>query len=138
MWATIKTLFLKYEPKIILVVGFVLVSAISFEAGYLKGKSAPESPIIVEKPAQSPKIDPGSLKVMGVADKAGEGKSTPENANLDKSIQNCILVGSKNSTKYHRADCQWAKRIKPENRVCFSSEEEAKSKGYQPDKGCIK
>ncbi len=48
------------------------------------------------------------------------------------------LVGSKNSTKYHLPSCRFAKRIKPENQVWFSSRAEAESKGYQPCGTCIK
>lgn len=48
------------------------------------------------------------------------------------------FVGSKNSDKYHLPDCRWAKRIKPENQVWFSSEEEARAKGYQPCSQCHK
>lgn len=40
------------------------------------------------------------------------------------------FVGSKNSDKYHYCHCSYAKRIKPENLVCFFSEEEAIEKGY--------
>ncbi|MDD5627180.1 MAG: Ada metal-binding domain-containing protein [Patescibacteria group bacterium] len=48
------------------------------------------------------------------------------------------LVGSKNSTKYHLPSCRFAKNIKPENQVWFSSKEEAESKGYKPCGTCIK
>lgn len=47
-------------------------------------------------------------------------------------------VGSKNSDKYHLPSCRWAKRIKSENQVWFSSKEEAESKGYQPCGTCMK
>lgn len=40
--------------------------------------------------------------------------------------ESCLYVGSKNSKKYHLPDCKWAKRIKPENLVCYKSEEEVK------------
>ncbi len=40
--------------------------------------------------------------------------------------EECLYVGSKNSNKYHLPDCKWAKRIKPENLVCYHSEEEVK------------
>jgi len=36
----------------------------------------------------------------------------------------CLYVGSKNSDKYYKPDCKWAKKIKPENLVCYHSEEE--------------
>lgn len=48
------------------------------------------------------------------------------------------FVGSKNSNKYHLPSCRWVKRIKPENQVWFSSEEEAQSKGYKPCATCLK
>ncbi len=48
------------------------------------------------------------------------------------------FVGSKNSDKYHLPNCRSAKKIKPENQVWFSSQEEARSKDYQPCGICIK
>lgn len=60
-----------------------------------------------------------------------EASSSPE-----KGASSCVFVGSKNSDKYHLPTCSWARRIKPANRVCFSSEEDARSKGYTP--GCLK
>jgi len=40
------------------------------------------------------------------------------------------FVGSKSSDLYHYCHCSHAKRIKPENLICFYSEEEAIQKGY--------
>src|SRR3989344_5226684 len=40
------------------------------------------------------------------------------------SKETCLYVGSKNSKLYHKPDCKWAKRIKPENLVCYHTEEE--------------
>ncbi|MBN2015087.1 MAG: hypothetical protein JW778_07900 [Candidatus Altiarchaeota archaeon] len=42
------------------------------------------------------------------------------------------FVGSLSSDKYHNCDCRYAKKIKPENIVCFSSREDAESEGYVP------
>lgn len=39
-------------------------------------------------------------------------------------------VGSINSDKYYACDCRYAKNIKPENLICFESDEEAVEKGY--------
>lgn len=44
-------------------------------------------------------------------------------------------VASRNSNKYHKADCVWAKKIKPENRIYYS-EEEFKKRGYVRCKVC--
>lgn len=46
------------------------------------------------------------------------------------------LVASSTSKKYHRPDCRYAQKIKPENRVNFRNENEAKSQGYIPCKSC--
>ena len=45
-------------------------------------------------------------------------------------------VGSKNSNKYHYPSCVWAERIKPGNRITFSSAKEARAAGYVPCKVC--
>jgi hypothetical protein len=47
------------------------------------------------------------------------------------------FVGSSSSKKYHTLDCRYAQKIKPENRIYFSSEEDARSQGYLPCKVCI-
>ncbi len=50
-------------------------------------------------------------------------------------IQNdCLYVASKNSNIYHKPECKWAKRIKPENLICFHSEDELE--GYSPGSSC--
>jgi hypothetical protein len=46
------------------------------------------------------------------------------------------LVGSTSSSKYHRPDCRYAAKIKPENRIYFGSAEEAERKGYEACKSC--
>jgi methylphosphotriester-DNA--protein-cysteine methyltransferase len=45
-------------------------------------------------------------------------------------------VGSKTSKKYHRPDCRYALKIKPENRIYFAGIEEAQKQGYIPCKTC--
>jgi len=47
-----------------------------------------------------------------------------------------VLIGTKSTKKYHRPDCRYALKIKPENRVIFSSPDEARAQGYQPCKVC--
>ncbi len=48
--------------------------------------------------------------------------------------EGCLYVASKNSKIYHKPKCKWAKKIKPENLICFHSEEELE--GYEPAKSC--
>lgn len=45
-------------------------------------------------------------------------------------------VGSINSNVYHYPDCRYVQRIKPENKIWFSSSEDARTHGYRPCKVC--
>lgn len=47
-----------------------------------------------------------------------------------------VFVGSIKSNKYHYPDCEWAKKIKPSNRIWFSSPADAMAHGYVPCKVC--
>jgi aspartate carbamoyltransferase catalytic subunit len=42
--------------------------------------------------------------------------------------------GRLENKKYHSASSQWARRIKPENLIIFTSEREAQSRGFKPSK----
>ncbi len=70
-----------------------------------------------------------------------ENRSGPQNgsANEKDGSTNAVsggLVGSTSSNKYHRPDCRFAVKIKPENRIYFANAEEAERQGYQPCKTC--
>lgn len=137
-WKTkIKNFWQKYEFKIVLCVGLILISIISFSGGYLKGKSAESSPLIIEK------VSAENENTSQVASGAGNNQNVQNvQSNTVNSAQNdkkeCAFVASKNSKIFHISTCTWAKRIKPENLICFSSMEEAIASGRQPDKACIK
>ncbi len=47
-----------------------------------------------------------------------------------------LYVGSRNSTVYHHPTCSHVPRIKPENRVTFDSQEQARAAGRTPCKTC--
>ena len=66
-------------------------------------------------------------------------KTTSSLSNTSESSPSlpALYVGSKNSDKYHKSDCQWAKKIKTYNKVIFNSSAIAKSKGYSPCGTCI-
>jgi hypothetical protein len=128
----VRDFWVKYEYRVILVFGFILVSAISFEAGFLRGQKIEPNSIIIEKTVETRVAGDATEDNALPADETGK-----EEKNTDEK-KDCMYVGSKNSDKYHLPTCSYAKRIKPENVTCFSSVDEAKSKGYQPDKSCIK
>ena len=46
------------------------------------------------------------------------------------------FVASSKSTKYHYCDCKWARKINPENLVCYDSVEEAQDDGKEPCRVC--
>ena len=45
--------------------------------------------------------------------------------------ENTIYVGSRNSDKYYECECRWAKTVRPENIVCFSSDDAAIDDGRE-------
>jgi len=50
--------------------------------------------------------------------------------------ENGTFMGSITSKKYHRPDCRYALKIKPDNRIYFPSIEDANSQGYLSCKVC--
>jgi hypothetical protein len=131
----IKKFWEEHEFKVILAVGIILVAGVSFESGYLKGKSV-ISPIFIEKPGLAQNLSPDNTQVSPLKDQNSVQEVKTEITGSNMPPKNCVYVGSKNSNKYHLPTCQWAKNIKPENLVCFSSAEDAQTKGYQA--GCVK
>ena len=80
-----------------------------------------------EKPMQLSKNDS-----VAVAKKdASEG-----NDSAVQSHENAGVVGSATTKKYHRPDCRFVKKIKPENLIYFESPKEAESQGYVACKVC--
>lgn len=140
MWLKFKDFWKKYESKIVLILGFILISVVSFEAGTIKGAKISQNPVIIEKPVQGQVINSNASNVSEAQNLAPDAKNNDTRPSiLDQTVlANCAFVGSKNSNKFHLTTCRWAKNIKPENIVCFKDENEAKSKGYLPDKNCIK
>lgn len=134
--------WLKYEQKIVLAVGIILIAAVAFEAGYLQGQKHKHEPVVVNKIASTEVSSSNSCAAQtetsgtkntsaGNSAALGENTAVPDN-------QKCSFVASKNSNKYHLATCQFAQKIKPENKICFSSADEAIKRGYQGAKCCIK
>ncbi|NTW14101.1 MAG: hypothetical protein HGA31_03670 [Candidatus Moranbacteria bacterium] len=109
----------------------VLIGVIGFEAGILRGSMGSASPITIEKPVGelAPANCVSDAQVAGASTDAGPDSAKP-------GATGCKFVGSKNSTLFHLPTCAAAKRIKPENIVCFADEDAAKAKGYKP--GCLK
>ncbi len=132
----IKNFLIKYEVKFVLVFGFILVAFLSFQFGYMKGKKNETKAIVIEKTTEVTKTEPqGASSAITGATSLGLPQNITEAKNLAPA---CAYVGSKTSNKVHLPTCRYAKTIKPENLVCFSSLDDALKQGRLVDKSCIK
>jgi len=134
--AKIKEFLLKNERNIVLIVAFCLVCAISFEFGIMQGQKSQSKPLVIEKQATIPdqpqtaqNAAPVSPQGASVATVTQTGAQAPKTSNLAPNTSSCAFVGSKNSTLFYVPTCSWAKRIKPENLACYTSEADAIAKG---------
>ncbi|MDZ4385499.1 MAG: hypothetical protein U0944_03715 [Candidatus Moranbacteria bacterium] len=127
--------WVKYEYKFVLAIGFILIAAISFEFGYTQGKNLKSNPIVIEKPAVGSENGPGCPVSAKPVSDTDITKKAPVEADL-ASLKKCAYVGSKNSDKFYPPSCSYAKRIKPENLVCFTTAQEALAQGRTESTGC--
>lgn len=118
------------QGNLLLFVGILVVGVLAFESGYLRGKMVQSNPVTLSIPALNEAVSPSIANTIIKTD------VVISNTETQKTTASCPLVGSKNSNKYHLVTCAVAKRIKPENRVCFSSKEDAEKRGYVA--GCVK
>ena len=118
--------------RLLVLVGVLLVSVLSFQAGLIQGKLVEEKSFVIHMPMVDTSASPAPV-VEKKASNVSEKTRVPVDL-ID--LKSCPLVGSKNSNKYHVPTCAVAKRIKPENKVCFASEEIARARGYIS--GCLK
>ncbi len=147
IWNGIK----KHEADIVLIIGIILIALISFGGGFILGERSISSEKISASIQNADKIQvKESISIQDTEKTFQEGdinKTTTPNQqqnNFSKEMElsssmgntQCKYVGSKNSNVYHLPDCPGAKRIKEENKRCFSSKEEAEKAGYRPAANC--
>jgi len=132
------------QEKFFLALGFFLVLVAGFFSGYFysKERQMTKDKIKIEEPSGDCKdlfnaqfLKPENLQT-GQASGESEAPSFESAVSGVRSTKE-MFVGSKNSNVYHRPDCASAKRIKEENKVWFSSVEEAEKKGYRPARSCF-
>lgn len=103
------------KKDLYLSVVIVLIAIISFGLGRLSKIREEKTPITMENIANSQSV----------------ALTTTSTATEEK-----IFVASKNGKKYYYAWCESAKIIKEQNRVWFSTKEEAEKAGYEPAANC--
>lgn len=139
MFLEIKQFLKENEADITLVIGVILISLISFGGGWLLGTSlvppAFEEQIKIEElPLEELKASPTKLET---SDQQQEITNQPQEEQKPSTEESqSKFVASKNSDVYHYPWCPGAQRIKEENKVYFSSKEEAEKAGYRPAKNC--
>lgn len=133
----IKNFFKNNEKDIILIAGVILISLISFGAGRLSVPAIPKTPITVEEMPLEASIIPSSQdNISNINSNQNQNQESRNQEPNAPGQKECLLVGSKNSNKYHYPWCIGAKNISEKNKICFNSKEEAQGKGYQPAGNC--
>lgn len=99
----------------------IMVNSLLVEEGYAK---------VFDKYKEDTKRYEELKKIEDTAKSNKLGLWSCENDKKD-----CLYVGSKNSKTYHNPDCKWAKKISPENLVCYKSDLEVKD--LNPCKACL-
>ena len=119
------------QADIILIIGIILISLISFGAGRLTAPNLSKQPLIIQDPtaAMFPVVQEDIRE--DVIRKDTLSGLIQEDIRKDV-IQRGQFVGSLKSNKYHHPDCPFAQKISLENQIWFQSEEEAQRAGYVP------
>lgn len=138
-WFSVKD----YKTEIFWILTTILVSLVSFGAGYLTVSKNNRPAIIIQNP-------PAASVQQGIAPSAEE-KSTSDfrqepatkeqqelKNNAGPTKKQGQFVGSVNGNKYHLPDCSSAKKIILQNQIWFNSEEEAQKAGYVKCGNCGK
>ena len=131
-WSLLKKSFQEKQSDIVLLAGVVLVALIGFGLGQLTTPEQKCEPLIIEniesistqEQLANPQILPGAASALGSSNLGVPSLLGPD------SPQQGMFVASRNSNKYHWPDCSFAQKIKPENRIWFSSEAQAQAAGY--------
>ena len=106
-----------FENDLIIVIIIILVTFTAFGLYRLAELRGNKTPITIEK-----KTETGESGILN----AEKLPASPASG----------FVASKNGTKYYYPWCSGVSRIKEENKVWFSSSDEAKKAGYSPASNC--
>ena len=109
--------------EVLLVALILLVGLGAFGLGRLSKIEEKKQPIIIKNAVNS--ISNQSSAVFD-----------SDKTNTREEALTGALVGSRNGSKYHFPWCSGAQRISEENKIRFSSKEEAEKAGYTPAANC--
>jgi hypothetical protein len=145
MSTLIRHFWQKHGSTVLAIVAVALIFVVAFKTGQLQKEAEGAAKInitLAEKKEATPaderaRVIEETLERKGIENELEVLAAQKPNEPAIEKVE-CAIVASKNSTKYHLPNCKNATRIKDSNKVCFSSEEEAKSKGYEQAKCCFK
>lgn len=134
-----------HEQKVLIILAILLSCLVSFQLGENHAIFVQNSDIKINisASAANPKEDK-IITINKALERAGgvplvqNGTNTAQVENTPPNAPACMFVASKSSNKYHLPTCPYASKIKKENQICFSSEEQALQKGFQKAKCCHK
>ena len=104
----------------------ILVATISFGLGRLSKIREEKTPITIENISTSTEI---------IANTSSQPSTLSQRGRLTVG-EDKIFLASKNGKKYYYAWCESANVIKEQNRVWFSTADEAEKSGYEPAANC--
>lgn len=121
-----KNILIKNEDKIILAIGFILVAVLSFGAGKLSEVYRAQTPIVFQD-------NPNCAKNQALTNETANKTAENQNKDMISETQGQI-IGNKNSKIYHLPGGSSYNKVSAENRVYFTTEEEAQKAGYRKAK----
>ena len=122
---------LKIKPWALLAlktVSIILVLGLIFDLGRISALSSAQTAQPIEV------IYPPLVKT--VIPKYQESGSSAVDQNSTEPTSSWLFAGSKTGKTYYPKDCSGLTRIKPENRVYFTTAQEAAAAGYHPSTAC--
>lgn len=127
LWEFIKA----KQSEIVLAVSVVLIALIAFESGRISALHRFDDPLEIKYPSTEVEQTTSNQTQKDKASKTDTGTISTKTLDLR-------VMASKNSTLYHFLWCSGAQRIKEGNKIIFSSERDAQSKGYKLASNCQK
>lgn len=119
----------EYQQDIYIALIIVFVGISSFGLGRLSSVWSDKEPIRIEEPDMSPHNN----NTAATSNRVNSQINPPNNREADSQRK---YVASKSGSAYHYPWCPGAAKIKEENKIWFSTKEEAESKGYKPAQNC--
>lgn len=124
---------LRVSSGSLLAIAAVLACTGCFGLGFLAGKEAGGGDIIIQEPSVSaPTEEVSSVPKSSQLASPSAALTSPPPATSPGGQ----YVASKSGSKYHLPWCPGAKQMKEENKIYFSSKEEAEAAGYAPAANC--